>query len=163
MADTAFKNEPSLYDSDFHEWTRAQARAIAERRVADVDWANVAEEIESLGRSDKNEIRNRLTNVLLHLAKWEYQPEKRKYGWQASIREGRMRIMGSIDSSPSLKNYPEECLDWCWKHGRSKAALEMRRKVSTLPENCPYTVEQALDDAFWPGPDWDEDDIADEW
>lgn len=162
MAENAIRNEPSLYERDFHEWTRQQARAIAERRVADVDWVNVAEEMESVGASERRALKSYLVNVLAHLAKWEHQPEKRKYGWQDSIAQGRLHIAGIIDASPSLKHLPVESLDWCWSHARRKAALEMRREVGTLPETCPYSAGQAMDRSFMPGPDWNDDDIVDE-
>lgn len=150
MTETATLNAPSLYERDFHEWTRQQARAIAERRLADVDWANVAEEIDSVGRSEKHAIRSHLINILAHLAKWEHQPERRSASWQATIGNGRTHIDGAVEFSPSLRGLPGEALDWCWKHARRKAALEMRRDIESLPEACPYTAEQALDDGFWP-------------
>lgn len=161
MAENAIRNQPSLYERDFHEWTRRQARAIAERRVADVDWANVAEEVESVGRSERRALKSYLVTILAHLAKWEHQPEKRTYGRQDSISQGRLHIAGIIEASPSLKQLPGESLDWCWTHARRKAALDMRRETGTLPEACPYTAAEALDDAFMPGPGWNDDDLID--
>lgn len=156
------KNAPSLYERDFHEWTRDQGRAVAERRIADIDWANVAEEIESLGRSDKHAIRSFMRNLLQHLAKWEHQPEKRKYGWKATIDEARIRIDAIIEDSPSLRDHPRETMEWAWRHGRRAAALEMRRPLESFPELCPYGIEDVLDVAFWPGVEWTEDTVADE-
>ena len=76
---TATKKPPALsvYDSDFQEWTKQQARALAARRTNDIDWDNVAEEIASLGRSDKREIESRIRTILVHLLKWKYQPGSR--------------------------------------------------------------------------------------
>ncbi len=151
MAENTLRNAPPLYDRDVHAWAQQQTRAITERRLADIDWANVAEEIESVGNSQKSEIRNRLRILLLHLAKWEFQPEKRKAGWIGSIGEARSRIAGVIDDSPSLRRLPADRLDWSWKRARLQAAEDMRRPLDSLPEDCPYTVEQALDDTFFPG------------
>ena len=162
MAETAIRNEPSLYDRDFHEWTRQQARAIAERRLADVDWANIAEEIDSVGRSEKNALRSHLIVLLTHLAKWDVQPERRSRSWQSSIGNARTHIEGIIETSLSLRQMPADILESAWQAARRQATMEMRKKLDALPDICPYTAEQALDYAFWPGPDWTEDGIADD-
>ena len=151
MPENTLLNAPSLYDSDVHAWAREQTRAIAERRLADIDWANVAEEIECVGNSQRHEIRNRLRILLLHLAKWEYQPEKRKNGWIGSIGEARSRIAGVIDDSPSLRRLPADRLEWSWTRARMQAAEDMRLSLDSLPEECPYSAEQVLDDTFLPG------------
>lgn len=161
MAENAMRNQPSLYERDFHEWTRQQARAIAERRMADVDWANVAEEMESVGASERRALRSYLVVLLKHLAKWEFQPERRSASWQTSISNARTHIEGIVETSPSLKNHPEEILDKVWKTALAEAQLEMRRAFSPLPITCPYTLDQAMDRTFMPGPDWNEGDIAD--
>lgn len=163
MDDTLTRNRPSLYERDFHAWTREQAKALAERRTADVDWANVAEEIESLGASDRREIRSRLTVLLAHLLKWELQPDKRKNGWLASISEARIRIGGVLDDSPSLRRFPAEIVDFEYRHARRKAAMEMRKTLEEVPENCPYRIEDILDDAFMPGEPWSPDDLLDDF
>jgi len=162
MTETATRNRPSLYERDFHEWTRQQARAIAERRVADVDWANVAEEMESVGASERRALRSYLVVLFKHLAKWEFQPERRTASWQTSISNARTHIEGIVDTSPSLKNHPEEILDKVWKAARAEGVLEMRCAPSLLPLECPYTVDRAMDRSFMPGPDWNDDDIIDE-
>src|SRR3954462_15812330 len=100
------KPEQPLYERDFHAWTQEQAERLRARAHNDIDWANVAEEVESLGRSDRREISRRLGVLLVHLLKWQFQPSNRKTGWLSTIREQRHRIKGLIDESPSLKTYP---------------------------------------------------------
>ncbi len=162
MTDTAIKNRPSHYEQDFYGWTREQASALAERRVIDLDWENLAEEIDTLGRSNKREIRNRLTVLLEHLLKWEYQPEKRKYGWQSSISEARIGIEGVIIDSPSLRTHPEQVIAFAYRHASRRAAQHMRKTVADLPLECPYDIAQILDDEFMPGVDWHPDDLLDD-
>lgn len=72
------KHELATYDSDFHLWSQTQAALIRDGKIAEIDLENVAEEIESLGRSDRRAIKSRLEALLLHLLKWQAQPEKRK-------------------------------------------------------------------------------------
>ena len=162
MTERAIKNSPSLYDSDFFGWTEDQAKAIAERRIPNVDWANVAEEIESLGRSEKIELASRLNVLIAHLLKWHFQPERRSASWQTTIGEQRTHIEGVIDASPSLASYPGLVLDRAYERGRRKAASEMRIAVTVLPETPPYSIDQILDYGFMPGEDWNPDDLSDD-
>lgn len=98
--------DDSLYERDFYAWTQQQAEKLRTRSRNDIDWETLAEEIESLGRSDKREIRSRIGKVLLHLLEWEYQPEKRKAGWLNTLIEQRRQVGGLLQESPSLHDLP---------------------------------------------------------
>ncbi|WP_414834155.1 DUF29 domain-containing protein [Afifella sp. YEN Y35] len=139
-----------LYEADFFRWTQEQAEALRTRRLADLDWANLAEEIETLGRSDRSEIRSRLTVILLHLLKWRHQPEQRKGGWKASIFEQRVRIADLLEDSPSLHSYPATVLAKEYRIARLKAADETGLPEDRFPETCPFTIEEILDETFLP-------------
>ena len=153
MADTARKVQLNTYDQDFFAWSEEQAQLLKTKSRAGLDWDNLAEEIESLGRSQRSEIRNRLIILLQHLLKWEYQPGKRKLGWKASILEARNRLNEEISESPSLRGYPETVLDKQYRVARLKAAGETERPVDSFPEECPYSVGEVLDESFYPGGD----------
>jgi hypothetical protein len=140
-----------LYDNDFYAWTQEQAGKLRARAHNDVDWENVAEEIETLGRSDKREIRSRLEVLVRHLLKWEFQPEKRKSGWHSTIVEQRSQLQYLIDESPSLREFPESQLQSMYQLARMKAQNETGLPVSTFPEQSPYSVSQVLADKFLPG------------
>jgi hypothetical protein len=86
----------SLYERDLALWAEEQARALAGRRAAALDWDNLAEAIDSLGRSQRREIRSRLTVLLPHLLKWALQPERREYGWQAMVMKQRTMNMVKV-------------------------------------------------------------------
>ena len=144
--------EPSLYDEDFFAWTQAQGALLRRLRLPGLDARNVAEEIEDLGSSQRDAIESNLGVVLLHLLKWQFQPAKRKGGWQSSVIEHRHRIAKQLRKSPSLHGYPGEVLAEEYETARRKAAAETELPPTTFPETCPYTVEQVLDDDFWPGP-----------
>src|SRR6476659_6914962 len=98
------------YEGDFFAWTLDQGRRLRETRPNSIDWENVAEEIESVGRSEKGEIESRLNVLILHLLKWRYQPSKRKSGWRATILEQRQRIARRLHDSPSLASFPASIL-----------------------------------------------------
>ncbi len=80
------------YEKDFYAWTVEQARLLRAGELSALDVANIAEEIESLGRSDRRELGSRLTVLLLHLLKWRSQPDTRSKSWLATIREQRRQI-----------------------------------------------------------------------
>ena len=140
----------SLYDADFHRWAEEQGRAIREQRLADIDWENVAEEIESLGRSDKRRIESNLNVILLHLLKWQFQPDRQKPGWRSSIAEHRARIGKLLRESPSLRSYPSQVLDEEYVIARMKAIDETGLADEQFPKTCPYTAAEVLDADFLP-------------
>ena len=145
------KHELASYDSDFHLWSQTQAALIREGRIAEIDLENVAEEIESLGRSDRREIRSRLEILLVHLLKWEFQRAKRKNGWKKSISEARRGIKKLVDESPSLQGFPEAVLSEEYKNARQAAAEETGLDEDSFPADCPYSIADILTRGFFPG------------
>ena len=91
------------YDTDLYQWTIEQADALRRRAVNELDYDNLAEEIESVGRSERREIRSRLEILLIHLLKWRYQPEKQSDSWRAFVSEARQRIEAVLTDNPSLR------------------------------------------------------------
>jgi uncharacterized damage-inducible protein DinB len=71
----------SLYEQDFYQWTQQMATVLRNGHFDQLDIENIAEEIESLGRSDRRELKSRLTVLLMHLLKWHCQPEQRNNSW----------------------------------------------------------------------------------
>jgi hypothetical protein len=149
---TLRKDLPSagLYDADFFRWTEEQGRVLRELRPSKIDWENVAEEIETLGRSDKRAIESNLNVILLHLLKWRSQVDQRKSGWRSSIAEHRVRVRKLIDESPSLRSHPAEVLEDEYRLARMKAADETGQSEGHFPRSCPFTIEQVLDPEFLP-------------
>ena len=82
-------NNSSLYEKDFYAWTQRQSNLIALKEWERLDAVNVIEELESLGRKERQELRNRLGILLGHLLKWQFQPEQRSNSWRGTIREQR--------------------------------------------------------------------------
>lgn len=138
-------------DDDFALWSAEQAALIRSGKFDRVDQENVAEEIESLGRSEKQEIESRLEVLMMHLLKWERQPEHRSRGWSSTIRDQRYRIERRLKSSPSLRSYPNEVRAELYPRARELASEETTIFLHLFPETCPYTIEQILDPDFLPG------------
>jgi Domain of unknown function DUF29 len=140
-----------LYDTDIALWSERQANALRRRAGNEIDWENVAEEIESLGRSDRREIRSRLEVICKHLLKWQFQPDARSTSWRGSITESRNKIADLIEESPSLTNYPADILlgpRGAYARGQRAAAEETG--VAHLPAACPWSIDRVLDADFWP-------------
>src|SRR4051812_40838562 len=150
--------EDSLYERDFYAWTQDQAEKLRARAHNDIDWENAAEEIESLGRSDKREIKSRLEILLRHLLKWEFQPEKRKSGWYSTIVEQREQLASLVGESPSLRDMPRQEMAKMYRLARLKARDETGLSLGSFPELCRYSIEQVLDDGYFPGAPVERDD-----
>ena len=139
-----------LYDTDFVQWIDQAAQLLQQGRFDELDIENLIEEVEDLGKRDRRALCSDLKIVLLHLLKWEFQPEQRSRSWQSSIREHRQRIERMFKDSPSLRAYLEqEYLD-CYAKARPLAADETGLALTTFPLDCPYTTEQMLDHEFLP-------------
>jgi hypothetical protein len=139
------------YEEDFALWSAEQAALIRAGKFERVDLENVAEEIESLGTSDRHQIANRLEVLLTHLLKWERQPEHRSRSGSSTIRSQREAILDLLEESPSLKPYPATQIAKRYPRARDKAAEETTIFLNNFPETCPYTIEQVLDPDFLPG------------
>ena len=148
------KPQLTPYEQDYAQWCAEQSALLRAGTLDALDRENLAEEIESLGRSDKREIASRLGTLLLHLLKWQYQSEKRKAGWLLTIREQRHRIAGLVSESPSLKAYPGQELVREYRFARMKAADETGLPETTFPAECPYRIEEVVDGDFFPGKPW---------
>jgi hypothetical protein len=138
------------YDADFFAWTQEQARLLRAGELQDVDTENLAEEIESVGRSDRREIRNRLVVLMAHLLKWHYQPRRRGGSWSDTIAEQRLQIDSVLADSPSLRSYLAEVLVDAYGLARGKASRETRMELNSFPDECPFSPEQILSEDFLP-------------
>jgi hypothetical protein len=140
-----------LYERDFYAWSREQAELLRAGKLAEADVEHIAEEIDSMGRTEKRELISRLSVLLLHLLKWRHQPGKRGPSWEASIRVQRNRLADHLDDNPSLKPLLPKALVSAYRDAALEATAETGLPGATFSEACPWTVEQVLDGGFWPG------------
>lgn len=140
------------YEQDFYLWTQQQAALLREGKWQDLDYTNLAEEIESVGRSDKRELSNRLKVLVLHLLKWQYQPvgPEQGHSWEDTIWEQRGQITAILDDSPSLQREVPGRLPQQYLAARRKAIRDTRLPEGTFPPTCPWTPAQILNEDFWP-------------
>ena len=140
----------NTYDLDFYAWANEQAALLRAGKLASADIENIAEEIESMGRSEKRELTNRLTILLLHLLKWKFQPKRRSASWETSISVQRIQTSAHMADNPSLKARLPEAISAAYQVAVLEAAQESRLPKSVFPAVCPFTFEQMIDVGFWP-------------
>jgi hypothetical protein len=138
------------YQTDFYAWTIEQAALLRAGQLSSADVANIAEEIESMGRTEKRELVNRLAILLLHLIKWRFQPGFRSPSRNSTIREQRIRLRSHLKDNPSLKAKVGEALAEAYELAVIGAARETGLPENGFPKSSPFRYEQAIDDQFWP-------------
>jgi hypothetical protein len=137
----------ALYESDFYGWTELQANVLANRQVEALDWQNLREEVISLGKQEYRELVSRLTVLVGHLLKWEYQPDKRSRSWFLTIREQRRAIRRHLQGNPSLSRIPTALSD-AFEAGVDLALRDTDLPIRTFPSHCLFTFEDIMTDHF---------------
>lgn len=138
----------NLYETDFYAWTLEQSKLLKNRDFKDLDIINLMEEIESLGKQQRQELRNQLAVLIGHFLKWDYQPKKRSKSWRVTIREQRREIIRLLDENPSLKPYLGEAIIYAHESGLDLVVRETPLDYPDLPQDPIYTIEQLLNPDF---------------
>ena len=136
------------YESDFYSWSLDQARLVREGRWDEVDRDNVAEEIESLGREQFNKLESALRVLLLHILKWDYEPQKRSRSWVLSIKEQRLALKAILADDPGLKPRIHEALTRAYGRACVRAAKETGLDETVFPETCSYSFDDITTRSF---------------
>ncbi len=139
-----------LYDEDFYAWANEQAALLRSGRLAEADIAHIAEEIESMGKTEKRELTNRLAVLLTHLLKWHFQPTGQGTSGRLTIEEQRDRLNDHMADNASLKAKLSEAISSGFRLARLSAARETGLPLPQFPDVCPWSYEQIIDDSFWP-------------
>ncbi len=140
----------TLYDRDFHAWANEQAALLRAGKFDLADIENIAEEIESMGRSEKRELVNRLAILLTHLLKWRFQPGFRGNSWRLTIEEQRDRLREHLRDNPSLTAHLDPSITDAYRRARLGGERETGLPRAIFPETCPFTVDDILNEDFWP-------------
>ncbi|WP_029009811.1 DUF29 domain-containing protein [Azospirillum halopraeferens] len=138
------------YEGDFYAWTMEQAALLRAGRLSEADVAHIAEEIESMGRSERNELVNRLAILLLHLLNWQHQPSLRGNSWRLSVKEQRRAVARHLRQNPSLKARIAGIIDDAYGDAAIRAERETGLPEDVFPPDCPWPFDRIMDDAFWP-------------
>lgn len=140
----------TLHETDFYAWTQAQAAALQQANFDQLDIANLIEEIEDMGKSQQRQLESRLIVLLVHLLKWQFQPNKRSPSWEATIRIQRLELADLLADNPSLRPRLPYFLERAWPKARQGARGETGLDLKLFPSTHSYTLLQVFDDAFFP-------------
>ncbi|MEZ0211787.1 MAG: DUF29 domain-containing protein [Xanthobacteraceae bacterium] len=133
---------------DFYAWSMAQAQLIRDGAFDALDRANLAEEIECLGREQFSKLRSAFRVLLMHMLKWDHQPERRSRSWAGTIATQRLDILDVLEDNPSLKSRIEDAAAAAYRRARIEAARETELPLRTFPEINPYALKDMMERAF---------------
>ena len=142
--------ESTLYERDFYAWANEQAGLLRAGKLTEADLEHIAEEIESMGKTEKRELISRLAVLLLHMLKWQYQPGRRGASWQAPIRVQRRDLRRHLADNPSLKGVLPEVIADAYGNAVIEAGGETGLPEAIFPAVCPWSFEQMMAEDFWP-------------
>ena len=141
-----------LYDTDLYQWTQEQAALLREGKLHELDLANLMEEILSVGASQYTTVSSAVYQILVHLLKWRYQPAHQSRSWRVSLVEHRSRIPRQLRRAPSLAREIARMIEEEYPAACRKANAQTGLPLATIPATCPWTVDQVLNEDFWPAP-----------
>ncbi|MGH7916745.1 MAG: DUF29 domain-containing protein [Candidatus Binataceae bacterium] len=140
-----------LYERDYYTWALEQARALKAHRVEELDWENLAEEVEDLGKSEKRQLRSRLEVLLAHLLKWRFRGSRRSRSWKLTIALQRLRIRKHLEENPGLQPSIQAVMADAYEAARLELTIHLAATGEPEPpEACPWSFRQVIDDEFWP-------------
>ncbi len=154
MATTKQAEEAALYERDFYSWALEQARALAEHRIEDLDWENLAEEVGDLARSERRAFRSQCATMVEHLLKIALAAptilQQNRRLWQLTLKETRRKIRRLLTESPGLKSSVQELFEEAWLDGRDEALKFLELNDDAIAEAPLWSFDQAIDDDFIP-------------
>jgi hypothetical protein len=138
------------YECDFHGWITHNVTLLRAGRLSEIDAEHIAEELESMGKRDLRQLRSRLQVLVMHLLKWQFQPERRGTSWLRTIDHQRDEIESLLLDSPSLRPDLEAALTLIYPKAVRDAGRETGLSPSIFPTICPYSLGEILDTEFLP-------------
>lgn len=138
------------HDEDFYGWAMAEANLLRQRRLGDLDFDNLIEELENMGASERRALVSRMAQLIFHLLKWQFQPDFRGRSWRASIKEQRKKTKGILKDNPSFKNEITNFISDAYEDAFLIIEKETPLDLKLFPAECPYSFEQIMNNEFYP-------------
>ncbi|WP_338910343.1 DUF29 domain-containing protein [Mycetohabitans rhizoxinica] len=140
------------YEQDVVAWASEQAALLRSGKLSAIDVEHIAEEIEDVGKSEQRELASRMSVLLAHLLKWQFQPSRRSKSWQFTIRTQRKEVAYVLNEAPSLcgKFSDAAWLDIVWSKARSLASNETGLDLDVFPAGLLWSVDDVLSQEFYP-------------
>jgi Domain of unknown function DUF29 len=155
MARNAVREEtkrPPTKEADLYSWAVRQAELLRAGRLSEIDPVAIAEEIDDVGEEEYHRLESALRVVMLHLIKWDHQPDRRSRSWTLSILEHRRRVRRQLRRSPGLKSQLDEALQGAYEDARVEASAETGLPLSVFPVRRPFDYAEIMERSIvWPG------------
>jgi len=135
---------PIRYSDDLHGWVEQQVELLRQGRLTEIDASNIAEELSDVAHNQYDKLESSLRVALLHLLKWDHQPERRTRSWVLSIAEHRRRTLRILKKNPSLKASLDEAVDDAYEDAVGDAWRETGLPGETFPRVCPYVWDEII-------------------
>ena len=139
---------PTHYDQDTYAWALEQAALLRSGKMDQLDVEHLAEEIESMGKSERRALISQLARLLMYLLKWEYQPDRRSRSWRLTIQDAQVKAARLLADNPSLKAALPDLMASAYDDARRAAAIETDMEPDAFPDTCLYSFDEAM--AFKP-------------
>ncbi len=138
------------YETDVAAWAVEQAELLRQQRFDVLDCEHIAEELEDVGKSEQRELASRFAVLIAHLLKWQFQSDRRSKSWKRTIKEQRKALAFHLKKVPSLKPKLRDS-DWLEAIWSDAVTIAIRETaLADFPENCPWTIEEILDQGWFP-------------
>jgi hypothetical protein len=143
---------PATKEADLYSWAMRQAELLRAGRLSEIDPIAIAEEIDDVGEEQYDKLESALRVLMLHLLKWEHQPDMRSRSWTASVREQRRRVLRQLRKNPGLKSRLDEALLEAYEDARDEASIETGLPLHVFPANRPFEYADVMErPVVWPG------------
>lgn len=133
------------HEDDFYAWVNEQVALLRAGRIAEVDAANIAEELSDMGKSEFRALCSALSVLLQHLLKWDHQPARRSRSWEITVRQQRRQVARILRENPGLRSRLSQALSDAYEDARDEALLETNLADDVLPEQCPYLFDDVME------------------
>jgi hypothetical protein len=143
---------PAAKEADLYSWARSQAELLRAGRLTEIDAAAIAEEIDDVGEEQYDKLESALRVLMLHLLKWDHQPDGRSRSWTASVREQRRRVLRQLRKNPGLRSRLDEALAEAYEDARDEPSAETGLPPSLFPAQPPFEYAEVMERPIvWPG------------
>lgn len=150
MKITSFENPlKSLYEQDEHLWLTETIKLLKENRLERLDIENLIEELEDLGKRDKNRVESFLRQIIIHLLLLQYWTTEYEYNyrhWQGEIATFRVQLNRSLTTN--FKQYLLDNMGDIYQESVFIVTQKTGLNLEIFPPICPYSLEQVLDRSY---------------
>lgn len=135
---------PTPYYQDAYAWALEQASLLRSGKLDQLDTEHLADEIEGIAKSERRALVSQLARLLMHLLKWDHQPERRSRSQALTIQDAQVKVSRLLNDNPSLQGLLRELMSEAYDDARRATAIETELDLDTFPEKPLYSFDEAM-------------------